>query len=332
MRDQGVNIVMVGDLDQSIYGFRDVNIDDINNFVSTHKALLLTNNFRSTQNICKLSSSLKVNKSKDVSMAVHKNDNIPVVIIPYKAKPSKNISDIYFKIISDKAFLKTDTKVISYKEKTALQSLGVKKNDPGNSLLEILGCSINIFRDKTISQKEKLHALLNVEKLLLRLLDQDIQHLSSEIYCERNNIDYRWLKRCALLVLDSSPLAPTNKTELDAWIIPVKQRLSQLPKPLNSKLSWIAPGKIFKKHEKWSIKDTGIDVSYSSTIHGVKGEEFESVLLVLEENKSAGIFNNWVNGNITRAKKLLCLAIPENYLETMKSIIEKNDVVYDVIT
>jgi superfamily I DNA/RNA helicase len=343
LRDYGVNVVMVGDLDQSIYAFRDVNIDEINKFVSTHKTFNLTNNFRSSQNICNLSSSLKQDLTIDTAQAEYKDENLPVYILPYKGKPTKIIGDRYFKIVNEKGLLNKKSKVISYQEKTSHQALGIKKNEPGTTALEALGNAINIFRDSSSSSKAKLHSLKIIEKYLLKLLGQEIIHLSSEAYCEQLNIEYRWLRRCALYVLESFPTAPNKKCDSDSWIVEIKKKFGQLPMPSNNSLQWIASGKIFKKQKSWIIKDTGVDISCSSTIHGVKGEEFESVLVIMDENKSDTIFANWNNTNITeserviyvaitRAKRLLCIAIPDKHLTTMKSILDKHKVIYEIIT
>jgi hypothetical protein len=342
LRECGVNIVMVGDLDQSIYSFRGVDLAKIRNFVSTHKNLRLTNNFRCSQNICNFSASLKPDNSIDKSESEFKDEKIPVFIYTYLGKPKKIISDVFFGIIADLNLSEKSCKVVSYKEQTSLHTLGMNKNEPGNSAFETLGCAINIYNDKSAPPKEKLQALKNVERLLLRLLGQDIDYLPSEIYCKKFNIEYRWLKRCALYVLDTFPTAPTEQSELDTWISSVKTSFSQLPLPATKDIAWIAPGRIFKKQKNWVMKDTGIDVSYASTIHGVKGEEFTSVLLVMDDKKSDTIMENWKNGNvteserviyvaITRAKRLLFIAVPNKFSNVMQEIVEKSGVVYEII-
>jgi superfamily I DNA/RNA helicase len=90
------------------------------------------------------------------------------------------------------------------------------------------------------------------------------------------------------------------------------------------------------------MKDSGIDVGYASTIHGVKGEEFESVLVVMDKLRGEKIIKNWGIGEITeserviyvattRAKKLLCVAVPTEFSDAMKEIVENNGVNYEII-
>jgi hypothetical protein len=100
------------------------------------------------------------------------------------------------------------------------------------------------------SSKEKLQAINKIEKLLLRLLGIDIDHSTNEMCCERINIEYRWLRRCALYVLEKFPIAPTESSELDTWISSVKNNFKILPLPENKNISWQSPGKIFRKPKK----------------------------------------------------------------------------------
>ncbi|MBZ0180272.1 MAG: UvrD-helicase domain-containing protein, partial [Melioribacteraceae bacterium] len=111
-RDYGCNIVMVGDLDQSIYRFRNVNLSKIEAFVSSHKPIKLTDNFRSTKIICELYSTLRHNNSIDNSGAEHADLNIPIGLIFYKTL-NKDIADRFTSLLGELDASIRDYKIIS---------------------------------------------------------------------------------------------------------------------------------------------------------------------------------------------------------------------------
>lgn len=342
-RDYGCNIVMVGDLDQSIYRFRNVNLSKIEAFVSSHKTIKLSNNFRSTKIICELYSTLRQNNSIDNSEAGHAELNIPIGLIFYNTLKNE-IAEKFTTSLSKLDEPIRNYKIISYQEGTARSVSGEKIKKAGNSLCEKLATNINLFKNENSTPKEKKQAIIIVEYILLRLLDQDISHYSTESYCKQNNLNYRWLKRCALQVLNNAPPPPNRKNYVADWLEKIKDQLSKLPMPSNKLLNWKAPGLILKKPKQWRISDYSDNTSVSSTIHGVKGEEFDAVLVVVDDDgRSDKLFENWISRKISeservmyvacsRAKKYLCIAVPGKNRNEFLEFLEDKEISFNILS
>ena len=342
-RDYGSNVVMVGDLDQSIYRFRNVDLTKIETFISSHKPISLFENFRSTNIICELYSTLKKENKKDVSEAEHAGLDIPISLIFYSTL-NKEVGDKFLNSLNSLSERMENYRIISYQEDVARKVTGEKNKEVGSSCCERLASSINLFRNDNSTPKQKKLAMITVEYLLLRLLNQDITHYSTESYCKKNDINYRWLKRCSLQVLHSVPTPPKRKNSVDDWITEVKEQLSKLPNPDDSSLNWKAPGIVLRKPKHWSINDFTNRNKIASTIHGVKGEEYDAVLVIIDnDDRSDRLFDNWINRRIgeservmyvacSRAKKYLSIAVPEKNRGIIIDFFDEKDIRYRVIS
>lgn len=342
-RDFGCNVVMVGDLDQSIYRFRNVSLSKIETYISTHKPIRLTDNFRSTKIICELYSTLRKSNIVDNSTAEHADLNIPIGLIFYNTLNKEITEKFTFSFGSFDEPIR-NYKILSYQEGTARRASGEKVKKIGNSLCEKLATNINLFINENSTPKQKKQAIIFVEYILLRLLDQDISHYSTESYCKQKNLNYRWLKRCALQVLNNAPPPPYRKNYVVNWLEKIKDQLSELPTPANKMLNWKAPGLILKKPKRWSISDYSDSTSVSSTIHGVKGEEFDAVLVVInDDDRSDTLFENWKSRQIgeaervmyvacSRAKKYLCIAVPDKNKGAFLEILKDKDISFNILS
>ncbi|MBZ0178909.1 MAG: hypothetical protein K8F36_06425, partial [Melioribacteraceae bacterium] len=234
-------------------------------------------------------------------------------------------------------------KIISYQEETARSVSGEKTKEIGNSLSERLATNINLFKNESSTPKQKKQAIIFVEYILLKLLDQDINHYSTEFYCKKNSINYRWLKRCALIVLNNAPSTPHRKKYVPNWLSQIRVQLTNLPIPDDKSLKWKAPGHILKQPKRWRIDNYAANISVSSTVHGVKGEEFDAVLVVINDDRSDTLFENWKSRQIgeaervmyvacSRAKKYLCIAVPDKNKGAFLEILKDKDISFNILS
>ncbi len=88
----GSKLHFVGDLNQSIYEFRDVDPNDITNFISDNgfREIKLTKNFRSCQKIVNIATSIM---KTSVIEANFESDEQSCIVLQYKDSPNEVISD-----------------------------------------------------------------------------------------------------------------------------------------------------------------------------------------------------------------------------------------------
>ncbi|MEV4400319.1 TetR family transcriptional regulator C-terminal domain-containing protein [Nonomuraea sp. NPDC049607] len=84
LREYGVDLVMVADLNQSIYAFRQAVPKKVLSFAATlPQGERLDGNFRSTPAICRITASVRGLTQLDHALGPHRELTVPIRLLPY---------------------------------------------------------------------------------------------------------------------------------------------------------------------------------------------------------------------------------------------------------
>lgn len=328
------NLILIGDPDQSIYEWRDAKrqcfIDKIKDSQWTH--LSLTNNFRSSQFICnatKFFSETFSTQEPTKSLAPDKNYPQKPILLRYNKSTNTQDSVINsFRTICQELNIDIAKTAIVSREKIksavvvkdlwkdytteniAIAAYNYQKRDKqlAYTHLEkaVFSLLINPIDEVTISIEEDVNLYLpyfiwrqKIIDLLISLPSVDLP--LSDWEKETNSL-------LSTFLLSNSSIFPNSA---QSYKLAVKTRNSSVP---NFKLSKVS-----------SFFESVIQSYFSiSTVHGVKGESFDALLLLVEKDKGKGFTPKFLaEGDLTREemriayvamtrpKKLLMIALPK---------------------
>jgi superfamily I DNA/RNA helicase len=189
-----------------------------------------------------------------------------------------------------------------------------------------------------------------VERLILGLIDNvTSDEETTEKILLSLNMSPRWLRRAALYLALTAP--PSSHTK-ESYLTLIRDKVSKLSYPHNVELKSV--NSFFRRvsDEQWATLNLPVDhdqfvkLPYS-TVHGVKGQEFDGVVLVLpqhfkrdDENKTP--LDHW-EGNTdkeskrvlyvgaSRAKRTLVIATHTSHLSRISALLNRDSVLFEII-
>ncbi|GAA0812056.1 ATP-dependent helicase [Spirilliplanes yamanashiensis] len=170
--DCGIETVMVGDLDQSIYGFRGSTIEAVKSLVGrVPRGTRFDGNYRSSPAICAVVNSLRASDGTDIPLGRWKDDHSPVVLLPVSGFGQARLKII--KVAGSMGFASEEIKVLAYAEKDARECAGASPpGDKGGGRLVHLAQAAATLRDLRASARVRTTAMQTIEGIL-RGLGQD---------------------------------------------------------------------------------------------------------------------------------------------------------------
>lgn len=348
LRSHGLRVTLVCDPDQAIYEFRHgdpANLQTFSDEYSSTNLLNLTGNFRSSPAICAFSATLRNRIQPDDSLGENSSVQHPVQIIFYSNAVSSAIGQKFIDIVN---ILEPNTKdaiVLSHGLRSALVASGkTSPEDAGDSNLATLAKSISVYWSKSSTGRDKESCLRNAEKLLLSMMDKLEKNEHPSRAAERHSIDPRELRRKAITLISSVPPvcvdSEDSRTEWLSILHSTVQNMS-IQLPIGKSVKNFFPN---RTTSKWPhlLQGTDENLCLCSTIHQVKGKEFDAVCVVLPtdrapDNNTSTLFSHWesrldheskrvIYVGATRAKKILTLAIPQSFRDRMRTILRSNTV------
>lgn len=329
-------IILVGDPDQSIYEWRTAKrecfVDKIND--PNWHTLYLTSNFRSSQLICnatKAFSETYHNRPANKSEAEHKDFPIKPILLLYDLNTQRG--DLIPKF---KSFCETNNIELNKSAVVSRGRIGSKNHVENlwkNSQTEqIAEAAYNFLYGSRRTAFELL------EKAIFSLKVKDLEDIEISLESEvEKYITYSDWKNAILQLLTSLPLATLA---LSDWIAEAKkcvcdfvasnQIIKQLPNSLKEIVIQIKQRDQNFPNFKQEILSSffgnkEVQNNFTlSTIHGVKGESYDALMLVLESTKGSTLTPKFLaEGDLTdekmriayvamtRPKKLLVVAMPK---------------------
>lgn len=334
----GSKIHLVGDKNQAIYGFRKVNPIDIETFINgTFKLMSLNNNYRSGEGIVKLCNYLSSNEAP-TSHYETTIDN-PCVCYTYKSKDINKLPDFYSALLIKNGLCEDRSAIlargwallnkisgingknINKKQFMLASIIETHKTNTAESLrdvYQILGyIVINIFFKNKNTLKGNFYKPSDYESgIKWRLFLSQILNnlLANDGFI---NMDSNWSDWCknARVQLKSNVIKSYNDYYSNE---------KELTRITTEKVAFSAPTGLtqIKVSESLDVVKTSTTSIRRTTIHQIKGETLESVLLVSTQKDGEGYWKKWFEGTDTevgrmayvgfsRPRDLLILAIPE---------------------
>lgn len=318
--DCGMKLHFIGDLHQAIYGFRDVDPVNVENFVNDNnfEKLELTRNFRSCQNIINICSALTGRKNiyGNVTWLEPR-----CFVIQYKNDPTETVgtldricegykeSVILSRGHSNLLKFQTSEKDLKNIQKLAL---AIRIYDSDN--MEKLAISLQLFSEfiryylKESSRASNFNCPHSIDSVLSwRLfLSASLIFFKNSVLNDMNVTWSTWTKKAKVLVrsLSSQVFCPDF--------------ISLLIAPLNE-LNISSPSGFADKIVDSSLGSTSGSVSSyrKSTIHGSKGETHDITIVISSSKSGNGShWHDWLNNPMSEAARFAYVASsrPRHYL------------------
>lgn len=333
LHQHGTAIHLIGDLNQAIYEFRQIDINDTIEFIRNNglSEMILDENFRSNQKIIDASTKILQSESKIVG----KRELIvsrPLIAILYKKNQVHELVDYYSNIINEEGLLLNESRIIVRNNSVKNTILG-KKTTTG---------SINTIEDFAhfvyLRKNDSLECFRDSTKLLSRAIQRAF--FANEIHGNSNNLykperlDFSEWNTIILSVqkalIEDSAVTDLNKT-WSAWKKTLANclRNTVIIPSHTMELKSIRRGMTHERVIDTFSRSSDHNISITiETIHGCKGLSLDSVLFVSSYTKyassSGAHWRDWFQHNETglseahrlayvafsRAKHLLALGIP----------------------
>jgi DNA helicase-2/ATP-dependent DNA helicase PcrA len=357
LRSRGLRVTVVCDPDQAIYGFRDGKPSDLAAFAGQYREadrLALKGNFRSSGPICALAATLRGRDDPDNPVGEAATVTHPVILLTFPGKKVvPDIGRLFIERIQATYIGLSPSQCIllSHRHRDAQRAVGdpMSEDLSGTSRLEALARATSEFWSPSATSRSRETALRTVERLLLEFMGewQEEDHHPSRVVA-RVGLDGRKLRRQALEIIMRLP-SKCSDADKDrrAWVTSVHSEVTRLG---------LAPqsGKSAQAHFRcppngnWSrhLHPPPLKTLACSTIHEAKGKEYEAVCVVLHpdhapDKHTSELLGSWrqrtdleakrvIYVGVTRAKRLVMLAVPDVFAGECRSILDQGKVPYEV--
>lgn len=336
LKGHGLKLTLVCDPDQAIFGFRKGTGEAFRKFTAGFPSIGLTGNFRSSANICSAAATMRSRNSADLAVGDHHDVSNPIMLIPYGKKGGAEIGVRFKALAAD--LDEAEALVLAHKRRLAEQASGTPPTLVGaGRRLARMAQLVVAFHNTASSGKQREAILKAMVRLLMEIEgrpEDDIASLRS--LSESPDMD-RLYRRRAICVLSTLPVS-LDGTSADAW--------ADQARKLVSEVVTVHGGKTIKQalpggndwHEALHVLPSAHVPC--ATIHEAKGRDYDAVCLVLEK-ESVDAVSAWENRQsdrsealrvlyvgVTRAKKLLAIAAPDDLIGRVETIFVAANVPY----
>lgn len=339
LHEQGCIIHLIGDLDQAIYGFRNIVPNDTLGFIDELKLkeMQLNQNYRSCQEIVDISDYI-INKNASI---VGCNPPIvpePLVAILYKKDKEREAVIAFNNLVKKNNLSIENSRIIVRNNSLKNKLLGLKNQAKNSNILEDLARAIYLsIYGENISEFKT--SFLLFAKVIQKVYFKNSEHLNGNYFYKPSGIEMsEWKETLAMIkkiLLSENELLDYSKN-WSAWKKSLEKVLvkavSTLPSLLNKEcdLGKIRNGNATKTVEEILFHNTNNMMEYKiETIHGCKGMSLDAVLFMSayqasSDKESGAYWRQWFDREIinennrlayvafSRARHLLALGIPKS--------------------
>ena len=349
--EKGCKIHLIGDLNQAIYGFRNIEPDDTKEFIENHcfDIKLLTENYRSCQPIVGASEYVVNGQEEIVGRNINKA-GIPLVAILYTKGKEKYAVNKFHKYVLQNNLNVRENRIIVRNNNLKNKLLGMKSNNQSSNNLETIAQVVYLLnRESQVSDFKMLFDLL--AKSTQRTFFKTSEHLNSQFLYRPKEIENKDWKRILYEIRNILKEAQQLNEFSITWT-EWKKRLNKLMTENTKDLPELSEctydiGIIRKGNKDKIVEKTLFDseegeLNYAiETIHGCKGMSLDAVFFLSSyqasnDEHSGGYWKQWFErGNIgeenrlayvafSRARYLLALGIPKpkNFSDIDKKMLE----------
>ena len=336
----GVKIHLIGDLNQSIYEFRIIELSDIKQFIKSNSfyEMKLNENYRSCKDIVNLSNYI-VKYPEEIIAHGKYIDKKPMKLITYDKNNLNNVIKQFINISRNNNIEKNRCKIIVRNNSLKREIYGITENTSINTIEELAKSLLWFKHYENIAQFN--YAILAMGKSIQMTFFKDEECLGKSNYYRPKCIELSEWKK---IIFEVKRIL-MNKKEILYFDITWKLWKEKIKNIINGEIIQLFEGRkaelgnIRKGKTNVKIKDTlknefGMKNEISvETIHNCKGMSIDSVLLLTPKSANSDFYwKKWIDNTtieeenrfayvaISRAKYLLFLAIPndKNYTDEDK--------------
>ena len=334
LKDWGVTVVMVADLDQSIFEFRRADPEGVRAFANgLGTPLMLDGNYRSSPAICALNNSLRHSNREETPAGDNISCTTPVQLLSFRS-PGQ-VAAAVEAVLATHDVPQNDVIFLAHRTTDARGCAGSPTDGTTHSTNAVIGIAraSRKLRSDSSDGRTRRQAVELVERTLRIVAEDDDQSDPA--------LDERWLRDAAVrlaVTLDPTP------NDAKAYALGLRQHIAAIRWPAG-----ITPrtdlGMMLKApaQKDWlAASGEGAETFASATIHSVKGREFPAVVVVLPRNlltdaDNQHVLDHWEQGmpselrrvlyvGASRAQKLLILTAHRDHISRVTSRLKKDDV------
>ncbi len=345
------NIILVGDPDQSIFEWNNASPELFNEKIDTWNDITMNQNWRSSKNICQFTYFLS--KLKEPSIAandkVSNHPHIPEISAYETDNADFNdlINRFIEKCVDESVELNHSNVAILARSGNLIKEINSSRN---NKLTAENENNFNIWRRESYAKElalvkyyydnskfQKSFELL--EKTYLSMINDSIysNYKLSELIEEMGYFNFKEE------LFNLIKIMPKTDMLIGEWIDEFKDSLKDyqnIPDLIN-KIEINEECKNLSFENLFGFNDIQNKYNYNlSTVHKVKGETYEAVLLILKKRGAkGGFYKTLLNNNdlyheelrtvyvgITRPKKVLVLAVPSEHHQDWKNFFSEQKI------
>lgn len=337
LREFGIDLVLVGDLDQAIYEFRGSDVGEIRELTQQlPPGVRLDGNFRSSRTICTLNDSLRYGDSVDKAVGRFKDGNHKIGLIR-----SNDLNRLHQAVVSaceSADICEDEVVVLSRYEKFARSCAGAPKQMPASSnKLVGLARAACAVQDSRTSARRRSQARASFASILRSFAPQETYVMSEAAFCDHVGLQERQFREgCVRLSCRSSPLTRTPAQFREEICLAVKEL----------GWDWAAVNTLRSPPRNvWPAEMSASEARFRfSTIHGFKGLQAAAVVLVIPKphaGHESGVeaWSELVESEArrvlyvgaSRAQKLLVIAADDSQFNRVKQCLERDGVPFDLL-
>lgn len=350
LRGHGLRVTTVSDADQAIYGFRQGDPTALATFAQAYGAdnnLGFSGNFRSSPAICRCAATLRSRAEPDEALGENANILLPVYILKYEGNAPPASIHLQFNNLCQQAEIAVPARmVLAHARTSARNACGLRADtEGGDSKVARLARATGTYHAKATSGRAREACLVVAEQALLDLMGKFEEQSSVVRLAEQHGIDRRWLRRMALRLISQLPPTCANSDEARSrWVLALQAAVTALGLAYGQ---GITVTNYFRRppNGEWSqFLQPRADLAAVAwaTIHEAKGSEHNGVCVVIPNGDyTEELIAAWetrtdfepkrvIYVGVTRAEKLLAIAVPAPFLERIAAILRAGEVPFEV--
>lgn len=349
--EKGCKIHLIGDLNQAIYGFRNIEPDDTKEFSENHcfDIKLLTENYRSCQPIVGVSEYVVNGRDEIVGRNFGKAEFPLIAILYSKGKENLAINKFHEYVLENNLSV-AESRIIVRNNNLKNRLIGLKNSNQSSNNLEAIAQIVYLLnKENQASDFKMLFDML--AKSIQRIFFKTSEHLNSQFFYRPKEIESKNWKRMLFKIRNVLQEAEQLNDFSVTWTEWKKvlnklmtENINVLPElsECTYNIGIIRKGNKDKIVEQTLFNEGESDLSYPiETIHGCKGMSLDAVLFLSSyqagnDEHSGGYWKQWFNRAdigeenrlayvaFSRARYLLALGIPKpkSFSETDRKILE----------
>lgn len=329
LRDHGVQVSVIGDFDQAIYGFRHGAPPELDAFAQTYSPQNrheLSANFRSVDEITRVAASFRRDRGRPADTSLIGPDvQGAVALIPYRPRHgavSGTVADDLVALLEAHDIAASDFPIVSHSEKNARRAAGLKPLKRATAAFPVqLASAVAAFHAGQGHWRTQVDALNEITALIFRYRNLIPEGQTFRQYLSEKNLEVEAFRREALSLAAILKPAAGDTDQPRGWINRCKEVLARQFPDGNHGLV-----RMPSQQAASALKDALLIVEQTqhpiSTIHQVKGQEFPGICVVVPPSNVDELIKRLENNDIeeservlfvgiTRAKRVCAIALPD---------------------